>query len=88
MNKLQSRFESGVDQLVVIFKDVGYGEDERQKVLEVRRSEVHHASWLARFFLKKKRASTRQVVSIARTPVCYIIEAFWRQAGPVIGLAF
>ena len=35
MNKLQSRFESGVDQLVAIFKDIGYCEEERQRVLEV-----------------------------------------------------
>jgi hypothetical protein len=35
MNKLQARYEAGVAQLVEVFKDIGYDEEERGRVLEV-----------------------------------------------------
>ena len=37
MNKLQHKFEGAVTQLVGIFNDVGYNEEERQSILQVRR---------------------------------------------------
>lgn len=35
MDKLQHRYEGGVEQLIAIFREIGYDESERHIILEV-----------------------------------------------------